>query len=80
MVAILSNSICQINQFGSELKFGHYIYCGKQTIDSDEKLLNCSLGSKVGMKMVHNFLISVSTEMLINYHAVMTIFLRAQTS
>lgn len=55
-------SLCTIS--GYLLDFD--IYCGKQA-DSG-KLMNCALGSKVVIKMLHNFLMTVPPEKLSAYH------------
>ena len=45
------------------------IYCGKQSNNSNEKLANCTLGTKVVMSMLHKFLSTVPKDKLKNYHA-----------
>lgn len=57
-------SLCTIS--GYLLDFD--IYCGKQTNIDAGKLQNCSLGSQVIMKMLHNFFKTVPSEELNAYH------------
>ena len=52
------------------------IYCGKQS-ENEEKLSNCCLGSKVVMKMLHNFLTTIPSENLDDYHVTFDNFLQA---
>ena len=44
------------------------IYCGKQETHCNETLSSCNVGTKAVMKMVHNFLLTVSKTKLVDYH------------
>lgn len=57
-------SLCTIHGFLLDFQ----IYCGKQSLPTDDKLQKCALGTQVVMKMLHDFLLKTPTEKIGDYH------------
>lgn len=57
-------SLCTVSGFLLDFK----IYCGKETGQNQDKLQNCTLGTKAVMQVLHKFLQTVPSEKLKDYH------------